>query len=77
MTGKLTTAPSTAPTSVKINALVRYCEFRGDHSAEIASAVEPREGETVAQFAARLHDVYGNFDVIEIRIVETRERANG
>lgn len=50
-----------------LNILFRTSEYRGDHSADVAYAVEPIAGETIEQLVERLEPKMGN--VIEVRIM--------
>lgn len=60
---------------MKLSALLRTSDFRGDHSTDIAIAHEVLAGETVEAFAAR---VFAQADVrtdcIELRIVQEPEQ---
>lgn len=38
---------------MKLNILHQTEHFRGDHAADVALAVEPREGETIEELVAR------------------------
>jgi len=62
---------------VKISVLLRTCDFRGDHSADVLIAQEVAPNETVESLAERLlaarYLPYGKVDysdVVEIRLVQ-------
>lgn len=59
---------------MKINALLRYSENRGDHAAECALAVEPLPDETVVAFMERARWIRGTVEVVELRIVDESKR---
>ena len=56
---------------MKINCLWHTTNYRGDHSAEVAIAVEPFTTETVGQFCERIlgADKGVSGDYMEIRVV--------
>lgn len=56
---------------MKISILLRTQDYRGDHCADVAIAVEPVENETVRELAQRLlpDNRTGSIEVIEIRRV--------
>lgn len=54
---------------MSINAVVRTTQYLGDHGREVAVAVEPKPGETVEDFAARV--LSDPNDHIELRLVVT------
>lgn len=64
---------------MKIVAILRTQDYRGDHSADVEIAVEPHDGESVQEFAdrifARMCSVYTNraeTSVIELRAIVDR-----
>lgn len=54
-----------------ISILHRTKQYRGDHEAEIAVALEPIEGETIAQLIARTK--LDAADWIEVRVTRQEE----
>lgn len=59
---------------MKLNILLRTSEYRGDHSADVARAFDPKPEETVEQLVKRVEmnkgcrpDAYT--DVLEIRLM--------
>lgn len=55
---------------MKVNLLLRYSDFRGDHAADCALAMDVIPGETVDALMARARWLRGTVEVVEVRIVE-------
>lgn len=56
-----------------INALLHTSNYRGDHAADIAIAIEPTLGETVTEFVARI--LSRPEDHIELRVVRGGDQS--